>query len=260
MLAPVLVESAPIPPIVNIAPTLFIPTEPLPCDQPVLPVAFQTHPIEPLPSYSSSKPKLYRLPRRFRKPVKNENTCHIPVREVIPNAVCPLILPKHICEVKTAAKINRTGTITPRAHKFMVSYNTLRIAYTFGANSGYTRENAFMEAARCLRYLLARDIQLLDKAMGIDVDIDEICEFIDFGLDYDTGDETASTLTNSTTNTTAQQPIFNIINSHVTISNQPSRNVVYDDDDNLEFIFEEPDVSVDYDDMPEINFDEIVEI
>ena len=141
----------------------------------------------------------------------------------------------------------------------MVSYNTLRIAYTFGANSGYTRENAFMEAARCLRYLLARDIQLLDKAMGIDVDIDEICEFIDFGLDYDTGDETASTITNSTTNTTAQQPIFNIINSHVTISNQPSRNVVYDDD-NLEFIFEEPDVSVDYDDMPEIKFDEIVEI
>jgi hypothetical protein len=169
-------------------------------------------------------------------------------------------LPKHICEVKTAAKINKTGTVTPRAHKFMVSYNTLRIAYTFGANSGYTRENAFMEAARCLRYLLARDIQLLDYAMGINVEIDDICEFVDFGLDYDTGDETASTLTASTiANNQSQQPVFNIINSTVTISNQPSRHVVYDDDDNLEFIFEEPD-AVDYDDMPEINFDEIVEI
>ena len=122
-----------------------------------------------------------------------------------------------------------------------ISYNTLRIAYTFGANSGYTRENAFMEAARCLRYLLARDIQFLDHAMGVDVEIDDICEFVDFGLDYDTGDETASTLTASTiANTHSQQPVFNIINSRVTISNQPSRNVVYDDDDNLEFIFEEP--------------------
>ena len=144
----------------------------------------------------------------------------------------------------------------------MVSYNTLRIAYTFGANSGYTRENAFMEAALCLRYLLARDIQLLDHAMGVNVEIDDICEFVDFGLDYDTCDETASTLTASTiTNTYTQshQPVINIINSNVTIANEPSRNVVYDDNDNLEFIFEEPDV-VDYDDMPEINFDEIVEI
>ena len=173
--APVLVEVVPIPPIPDIAPTNVIPLAQLPLDEPSLPLAFQAHPIEPLPSYSQSKPKLYRLPRRFRRPVKNENTCHIPVREVIPNAVCPRILPKHICEVKTAAKINKTGTVTPRAHKFMVSYNTLRIAYTFGANLGYTRENAFMEAARCLRYLLARDIQLLDHAMGIHVEIDDIC-------------------------------------------------------------------------------------
>ena len=258
--APVLVEAVPIPPIAAIAPPIIIPTQPLPSDQPELALPFQAHPIEPILSYAQSKPKFYRLPRRFRRPIKNENTCHIPVREVIPNAVCPRVLPKHICEVKTAAKINRTGTITPRAHKFMVSYNTFRIAYTFGANSGYTRENAFMEAARCLRYLLARDIQLLDRAMGVDVDIDDICEFVDFGLDYDTGDETASTLTTSTTHTQSQQPVFNIINSHVTISNQPSRHVVYDDD-NLEFIFEEPDdVHCDDDDMPELNFDEIIEI
>ena len=260
--APVLVEAVPIPPIADIAPPIIIPTQPLPTDEsPLLPI-FQSHPIEPLPSYSQSKPKLYRLPRRFRRPIKNENTCHIPVREVIPNAVCPTILPKHICEVKTAAKINKTGTVTPRAHKFMVSYNTFRIAYTFGANSGYTRENAFMEAARCLRYLLARDIQLLDQAMGFNVEIDDICEFVDFGLDYDTGDESASTITTSTipnTHTQSNQPIFNIINSNVTIANEPSRHVVYDYDDNLEFIFEEPNATVD-DDMPELDFDDIIEI
>ena len=222
VLAPVLVEAVPIPPIVDIAPTLIIPTQLLPSDEPELAAPFQAHPIEPIPSYSQAKPKLYRLPRRFRRPVKNANTCHIPVRELIPNAVCPTILPKHICEVKTAPKINsKTGTITPRAHKFMVSYNTLRIAYTFGGNCGYTRENAFMEAARCLRYLLARDIQLLDHAMGINVDIDDICEFVDFDVDYETGDETASSLTTSTTtNTQSHQPVINIINSNVTISNQ----------------------------------------
>ena len=155
----------------------------------------------------------------------------------------------------------KTGDIYTRAHKFVVIYNTLRIAYAFGGNSGFTRENAYMEAARCLRYLLARDIQILDKSMGIDVDIDDICEFVDFDMDYDDGEETASSLTNTTTSLSqTTQPIINIINSNVTISNEPSRHVVYDDEDNIEFVFEDPDVPVDYDDMPEINFDEIVEI
>ena len=111
----VIANPAPIPPIVDIAPTIIIPAQPLPTnEQPLLPV-FQSHPIEPMPSYSQSKPKLYRLPtirRRIRKPVKNENTCHLPTREHIPNAVCPSILPKHICEVKYAPKINsKTGAI-----------------------------------------------------------------------------------------------------------------------------------------------------
>ena len=80
MLAPVIVESVPIPPIVDIAPSIVIPTQPLPIDQPELALPFQSHPMEPIPSYAQSKPKIYRLPRRFRRPVKNENTCHIPVR------------------------------------------------------------------------------------------------------------------------------------------------------------------------------------
>ena len=78
------------------------------------------------------------------------------------------------------------------------------------------------------------------------------------------GNETESTLSHTASSQSktihSTQPIFNIINSNVTISNESSRHVVYDEDDNIEFVFEDPDVPVDYDDMPEINFDEIVEI
>ena len=93
--------------------------------------------------------------------------------------------------------------------------------------------------------------------MGVDVELDELFEFID--MYDDDGNETESTLSHTTPYQTTQ-PIINIINSTVTISNEPSRHVVYDEDDNIEFVFEDPDVPVDYDDMPEINFDEIVEI
>jgi hypothetical protein len=96
----------------------------------------------------------------------------------------------------------------------MVSYNTFRIGYSFGGNTGYSRENAYVEAARCLHFFLARDIQLLDKSMGIDVDIDDICNFID--LD-DNDDMTESS--NNTQPIQNQQPIINIINSNVTIGN-----------------------------------------
>ena len=102
---------------------------------------------------------------------KHGNVCHTPVREIIPNAVCPATMPKHIADVKFKPRINpNNGNIYPRASKFIISYNLIRIGYSYGANSGYTRENAYMEAARCLRYLLARDIQLLDKSMGVDTD------------------------------------------------------------------------------------------
>jgi hypothetical protein len=96
-----------------------------------------------------------------------------------------------------------------------------------------------MESARCLRFLLAQDIQILDKSMGIDVTIDDLCDFIDF-------DDDVKTLSSSNTNTiplnnyTNLKPIINITNSNVTISNTPNRHIVYDDDDNLEFVFESP--------------------
>ena len=81
-------------------------------------------------------------------------------------------------------------------------------------------------------FFLAREIQLLGKSMGIDVSIDEICEFVDFD-GYD--DDSVSTNTNSNSN---QQPVINIINSTV---NYHSNNVVYDNNnDDYNFIFEEP--------------------
>ena len=271
VLAPVLVEAVPIPPIPDIAPTNILPLVDLPLDKPTItppcvakyPALFdEAHPVEPMPTYVKPKMHYFRTGKRHTHN-KHGNICHTPVREIIPNAVRPLVMPKHIADVKVKPRINpNNGNIYPRANKFLVSYNLIRIGYSYGANSGYTRENAFMEAARCLRYLLARDIQLLDKAMGVDVELDDLFEFID--MYDDDGNETESTLSHTTslqrTPYQTTQPIINIINSTVTISNEPSRHVVYDEDDNIEFVFEDPDVPVDYDDMPEINFDEIVEI
>ena len=145
----------------------------------------------------------------------------------------------------------------------MVSYNTLRIAYAYGHNTGYTRENAFMEATRCLRFLLARDIQILDNSMGINVDIDDLCEFIDFNPDED-----ISISSNNTSIPVSQprfQDIININNSNVTIT--PSRNIVYDNDDDLEFVFESPEgtfgvpsAGPNDDDIDGLDFGDIIEI
>jgi hypothetical protein len=188
------------------------------------------------------------------------------LREIIPNAVCPAILPKHICEVKHPPKISvKTGTILQKPHFFMVSYNTFRIAYTFGLNTGYTRANAYMEAARCLRFFLARDIQILDKSMGLDVDIEDMCDFIDFN---DDDDSTITNSINANTNTnTNYQPVFNITNSNITITNTPSRNVVYDNNDDYEFVFESPEGTFGApsagpldDDIDGLDFGDIIEI
>ena len=149
----------------------------------------------------------------------------------------------------------------------MVSYNTFRIGYAFGGNTGYSRENAYMEAARCLRYFLAREIQILDKSMGIEVTIDDICDFVDLDIDDD------ETTTTDNTNTIHQQPIINIINSNVTIGNNNnnntyhSNNVISDHDDDYNFIFEEPygefgtpSAGDNDDDIDGLDFGDIIEI
>jgi hypothetical protein len=162
--APVIVTAAPIPPIPILAwnpilPLLDLPSDaqPFPKTASFIPIIADTHPLEPIPNYGHQKPLLiHRKPRLFtkrsHKPIKNSHTCHRPVREFIPNSVCPDIMPKHICEVKYAPKfsIKKNGLIY-KPSLFMVSFNTFQIGYSFGGNTGYTRENAYMEAARCLR-------------------------------------------------------------------------------------------------------------
>jgi hypothetical protein len=232
-----------------LAPNPILPLVDLPLDEPQLkttsfiPIIADLHPLEPIPAYQPPllirrKPRLFT--KRANKPIKNSHTCHKPVREYITNSVCPSNLPKHICEVKYKPKFSiKKNTVISKPSLFMVSYNTFRIGYSFGGNTGYTRENAYMEAARCLRFFLAREIQLLDKSMGIDVTIDDICDFIDI----DENDDDTTT-TDNTNTMHQQQPIINIINSNVTIGNNNnntySDNVIYDHNDEYEFIFEEP--------------------
>ena len=259
----------PIPPIpAFVLPLAALPLPPLPpvqqlptmnplCNDPQYSHLFdQLHPIEPMPIYPKPKMQRFRSGKRMSNN-KHGNVCHTPIREIIPNAVCPATMPKHIADVKFKPRINpNNGNIYPRASKFIISYNLIRIGYSYGANSGYTRENAFMEAGRCLRYLLARDIQLLDKSMGVDADLEDLFEFIDLDddvVELDNDDDIVQPIQTI-------HPTINIINSNVTISSQPSRNIVYDNDDNMEFVFEELDAPVDDDDMPILNFDEIVEI
>jgi hypothetical protein len=252
-----------------LAPIPIIPLVDLPLDEPqpktasFIPIIADLHPLEPIPHYQ--KPLLIRRkPRSFtkraHKPIKNSHTCHKPVREYIPNSVCPTIMPKHICEVKYSPKFSiKQNCLIYKPSLFMVSFNTFRIAYSFGGNTGYSRENAYMEAARCLRFLLAREIQILDKSMGIDVTIEDICDFIDLDdNDYTDGDSSINT------NTLQQQPIINIINSTV---NYHSNNVVYDHDNNNDeynFIFEEPEgtfgVPSAGPDDDDLDFGDIIEI
>jgi hypothetical protein len=170
---PVIVAVTPIPPIPILAPMPILPLADLPLNEPqpktnsFIPIIADLHPMESIPTYP--KPIFFRpRPRLFtkknHKPIKNSNTCHKPVREFIPNAVCPAVLPKHICEVKYAPKFRvKKNCLITKPSLFMVSFNTFRIAYTFGANTGYTQENAYMKAALCLRLFLAREIKLLDN-------------------------------------------------------------------------------------------------
>jgi hypothetical protein len=131
---------------------------------------------------------------------------------------------------------HRTRTRNGHKHSwFTVTFKNHRFEYSYGGRSGITKDNAYMEAARCLRHLLVHQIQLLDISMGYDV---ELSDFFDF-VDQDIIDETSTrTPDNPLDNNTILQPIINITNSNVTISNTPNRHIVYDDDDNLEFIFE----------------------
>ena len=83
------------------------------------------HHIEPLPAYEKPKMIHFKTGKRHSNN-KHGNICHTPVREIIPNAVCPEVMPKHICEVFMKPRINKNnGNSYPRANRFLVSYNLI---------------------------------------------------------------------------------------------------------------------------------------
>ena len=255
-------EPIPIPPIAPIAPINILPLQDLPEEPQPLPTInpiFDIHPIEPI--ITNYIPKLYKAPKishytHHKSLDKHINVCHRPVREFIPNSICPDFLPRFI------SHRSRTRNGHTRSW-FTVTFNNYRIEYLYGGRTGYTKANAYMEAARCLRHLYIHQIQLLDVSMGMDIQLSDVFQFI--GENYEDDDDQSHS---TTTNDTHTQPIINIVNSNVTITNTPNRHIVYDDDDNLEFVFESPegtygappaDGDDDCDDIG-LDFGEIIEI
>ena len=114
------------------------------------------HPIEPVPRALPSP-----IPQFRRDTARPEVwTCYNPQRQLIPNAVVPLEFPKGITESVTLTTLHNN-----RHSFFAVRYNNHHIRYTYAGRSGYTRENAYMEAARCLRHLLIKSVYLIDVSM-----------------------------------------------------------------------------------------------
>ena len=232
--------------------------QPLPTINPLFSDIINIHPIQNFTK--NTIPKLSRAPKfshytHSKSNTANIHVCHRPVRELIPNAVCPNVLPRFISHRLRTRRGNTRAWFT-------VTFNNYRIEYPYGGRTGYTKENAYMEAARCLRHLFVHQIQLLDNSMGPGVDVDDIFDIL---YDYDNDDvDNDSTFTPDTN----LHSVINIVNSNVTITNTPNRHIVYDDDDNLEFVFESPEGTFgappaegdDIEGFEGLDFGEIIEI
>ena len=147
--------------------------------------------------------------------------CYKPQRQFIPNAVVPLVFPKGITEsvTLTALKNNRHSF-------FAVRYNNHHIRYSYGGRGGYTRENAYMEAARCLRHLLIKTIYTIDHSMDLNTDW------------YDKLDNLLDDLDNTaTTHPQLQLARLNSLSTTTTTlgSNSPLIIHDYDETDNFDF-------------------------
>ena len=181
------------------------------------------HPIQPIPR---SLPHPICTLKQNRRPKSTSNTdrlslkqsssnkkfwyCYTPERQLIPNSVIPSEMPKGISEYNYKNNLNNRNAF------FQVCYDNTCIRYTYGAN-GYTRENAYMEAARCLRYFLIRTISKLDNTMDINHDMYDTLDVLLSDYDGLTLERTLSLATATTTTT--------------------SSSVVYDMDDNLDVDF-----------------------
>ena len=173
------------------------------------------HPIEPVPrSLPGPIPQFQQQKQRPQVWI-----CYHPQRQIIPNAVIPLILPKGITESRTFTVLNNN-----RHSFFAVRYNNHHIRYSYEGRSGYTRENAYMEAARCLRHLLIKTIYTIDHSMDLNTDW------------YDTLDNLLDDLDNTaTTQPQLQLARLNFTSTTTTTLGSESPLIIQDDDDNYDF-------------------------
>jgi hypothetical protein len=116
---------------------------------------------------------------------------------------------------------------------FTVTFNNYRIEYTYGGRTGYSKEYAYMKAARCLRHFMYIKFNCWIY-QWVWISRLTIC-FIFLVMII-----LMINLFHHISHHQFHQPIININNSDVTIANTPSRHIVYDDDYNLEYIIESP--------------------
>ena len=182
---PIIPPMAP-PPMLNqpflplgVEPVLAPPIESIqPVHQPLS--LYSLHPIQPLPPSLPHVPPPRVTSYNDRKGKLNKNGqpykifyCCSPQRQIIPNAVMPIVIPtKHITET---FRNNKTSYFTVR-------YNNQIIQYNYGTRAGYTRENAYTEAARCLRYIFLSEISKLDNSANL---TNEMLDTINVLLDED---------------------------------------------------------------------------
>ena len=175
------------------------------------------HPIEPVPRapFSGLIPQFKQDKRRPEVWV-----CYNPQRQIIPNAVVPLDLPKGITESITLSSLGNN-----RHSFFAVRYNNHHLRYTYGGRSGYNRENAYMEAALCLRHLLVKFIYTIDHSMERNT------------AWYDTLDNLLDDLDNRASNQPLQLARLNSTSTTATTLGSHSPLVIhdYDDNDNYDF-------------------------
>ena len=179
------------------------------------------HPIEPVP------PAIPEPIPQFKRDTARPQVllCYNPQRQTIPNAVVPLEFPKGITESVSLTALNNN-----RHSFFAVRYNNHHIRYTYAGRSGYSRENAYMEAARCLRHLLIKAIYLVDVSMERNTTW------------YDTLDTLLDDLDHEAANQPLQLARLNSTSTATTTLGSNSPLIIHDYDDNDNFNFGEYDM------------------
>ena len=174
------------------------------------------HPIEPVPTPIPGP--IPQFKRESHRP--NVLLCYNPQRQIIPNAVVPLEFPKGITESVTLTALQNN-----RHSFFAVRYNNHHIRYSYGGRAGYSRENAYMEADRCLRHLLIKAVYLVDVSMERNT------------AWYDTLDSLLDDLDHEAANQPLQLARLNSTSTTTTTLGSNSPLIIHDykDNDNFDF-------------------------